>query len=89
MKTLSLCLCRVRLLQTNTFQAVMMSDGQESFTSFLYPANGINWPSLDEPPNAIAGFNFGNGIRSLIIPHTGSKLALRHFILAPTTNGLT
>ena len=47
-----------------------MSDGEDSFSSFLYPSNGINWPPVDQLPNAIAGFNFGNGIRSLIIPHT-------------------
>ena len=65
------------LIQTNTFQALLISDGVDSFTSFLYPSNGINWPPLDQPPTAIAGFNFGNGIRSYVIPHTG----LTHDIL--------
>ena len=48
-----------------------MNDGQgKSFVCFLYPKNGINWPPLDQEAVALAGFNFGNRIRALTIPHT-------------------
>lgn len=60
---------KITFFQTNTFQAVLISDERESFVFFFYPVDGINWPSLEHPPNAIAGFNFGNGIRSFILPH--------------------
>lgn len=30
-------------LQVNTFQIVLVTDGQHSFTLFNYPENGIEW----------------------------------------------
>lgn len=46
-----------------------MSDGIDSFACFLYPSNEINWPPTDQPPNALAGFNYGNNIRYWTLPN--------------------
>lgn len=37
------------VFQTNTFQAVISSDGSESFAELLYPENGIEWIRAESP----------------------------------------
>ena len=48
------------LLQANTFQAVVATDGQQTFVLFIYAA--IEWGD-----GATIGFNAGDGIRSLVV----------------------
>lgn len=63
--------------QANTFQLVLVTDGVFSFAIFTYPENGVNWASyprgLYSPSTyAVAGFNVGDGDRSLELPGSGT-----------------
>ncbi len=55
--------------QQNTFQVVLMTNGQDSFACFLY--EDIQWG-----PGAQIGFNAGDGNRSFTVPGglTGATL---------------
>ena len=65
------------LLQGNTFQLVIASDGQDSFSIFAYPLNGIQWiQGMGKNPNmpdarAQAGFVAGDG-RFHVLKGSGS-----------------
>ena len=48
------------LLQANTFQAVIATDGQRTFVLFIY--GDIEWGN-----SATIGFNAGDGIRSIVV----------------------
>ena len=49
------------LLQANTFQVVIATDGQRTFVFFIY--GDIEWGD-----DANIGFNAGDGIRSFMLP---------------------
>ncbi len=52
---------------TNTYQAVLMTDGWKSFVCFLY--ENIQWSiSIFTPIPAQIGFNAGDGSRSFTVP---------------------
>ena len=48
------------LLQANTFQAVIATDGQRTFVLFIY--GDIEWGN-----DATVGFNAGDGMRSIVV----------------------
>ena len=48
------------LLQENTFQVVIATDGQRTFVHFLY--GDIEWGFAN------IGFNAGDGVRSFMVP---------------------
>ena len=48
------------LLQANTFQAVIATDGQRTFAIFIYA--DMEWGN-----SATVGFNAGDGIRSIVV----------------------
>ena len=56
--------------KVNTFQCILVTDGQFSFTIFLYPRGGIQWTTGDASGGinglggipAQVGFNAGDGI---------------------------
>jgi len=48
------------LLQENTFQVVIASDGQQTFVFFIY--DEIEWGFAN------IGFNAGDGVRSFMVP---------------------
>ena len=64
------------MLQTNTFQCVLATDGVESFVMFLYAFEGIQWTTADSSGGygglgrhaALAGINAGDGVNSVVIP---------------------
>ena len=64
------------LLQTNTFQAVLATDGLHSFVLYLYADGEIQWTSGDsdhgvhgiDGTSPQVGFNAGDGIRHTVIP---------------------
>ena len=68
------------MLQLNTFQVVIASDGRQSFAMFLYPEGGLNWvrgdgkyaPTLIDAPGQ-AGFDAGDGARSKLLPNSGRQ----------------
>ena len=49
------------LLQANTFQVVIATDGEETFVFFIY--GDIEWGN-----NANIGFDAGDGTRSFMVP---------------------
>ena len=49
------------LLQANTFQVVIATDGQQTFVFFIY--GDIEWGD-----DANIGFNAGDGVRSFMLP---------------------
>ena len=49
------------LLQANTFQVVIATDGQRTFVFFIY--GDIEWGD-----DANIGFNAGDGVRSFMLP---------------------
>ena len=57
--------------KVNTFQCILVTDGQFSFAIFLYPRGGIQWTTGDASGGinglggipAQVGFNAGDGIR--------------------------
>lgn len=54
-----MCFC----LQTNTFQAVLATDGRHSFVIFNYLDDGIKWSKGDDSSvPAQVGFNFGGAV---------------------------
>ena len=63
-------------LQTNTFQAVLATDGLRSFVLYLYADGEIQWTSGDSShgihgiggTSPQVGFNAGDGIRHTAIP---------------------
>jgi len=61
------------LLQTNTFQCVLATDGNESYVIFLYAHEEIQW-SIDKDPftrfHALAGISAGDGINFNTIPES-------------------
>ena len=65
-----MCFC----LQTNTFQAVLATDGQHSFVIFNYLDDGMNWSKGDDSSvPAQVGYNFGGAeLNSLTLP--GSRM---------------
>jgi hypothetical protein len=54
----------------NTFQAVLTTDGNNSFTVFQY--DKIMFTSTSTSPFTTVGFNAGDGIRSYSLPHSGT-----------------
>ena len=66
------------LLQTNTFQCVMATDGVISFVIFLYAEGEIQWTTGDASDGvgglggtpAQVGFNAGDGVRFATIPNS-------------------
>ena len=60
------CFC----LQTNTFQALLVTDGRHSFAIFNYLDDGINWNKGDASTvPAQVGFNFGGAqLNTLTLP---------------------
>ena len=69
------------LLQTNTFQCILISDGPFTFVMFLYADGLIQWTTGDASDGingfggtpAQGGFNAGDGVRFFSIP--GSQTA--------------
>ena len=59
------------LLQTNTFQCVLATDGYESYVIFLYAHEEIQW-SFDQFTrfHALAGISAGDGINFNTIPES-------------------
>ena len=59
------------LLQTNTFQCVLATDGYESYVIFLYAHERLQW-SIGEYHRfrALAGINAGDGISFNTIPES-------------------
>ena len=65
MKVMYQCVYALLLLQTNTvrantFQAVIATDGLETFVIFIY--GDIEWGN-----RATIGFNAGDGVRSIVV----------------------
>lgn len=64
------------LVQTNTFQCVMATDGTLAFVIFLYAQGEIQWTTGDDSDGingfggtpAQVGFNAGDGIRFVSVP---------------------
>ncbi len=54
------------MLQVNTFQAVLATDGNQTFVAFLY--EDIQWGSSD----TTIGFNAGDQVRSFTLPESGA-----------------
>ena len=54
------CKFYVLLLQENTFQVVIATDGQRTFVFFIYDV--IEWGVAN------IGFNAGDGVRSFMLP---------------------
>ena len=65
-----MCFC----LQTNTFQAVLTTDGRHSFVIFNYLDDGMNWSKGDDSSvPAQVGYNFGGAeLNTLTLP--GSRM---------------
>lgn len=67
---------RLFLLQTNTFQCVLVTDTERSFAIFLYAEDGIQWTTGEASGGinglggnpAQVGFNAGDGIRFFSVP---------------------
>ena len=57
---LFLCVYALLLLQANTFQAVIATDGLETFVLFIYA--DIEWGD-----DATVGFNAGDSVRSIVV----------------------
>ena len=63
------------VLQTNTFQCVLATDGVESFVIFLYAYGNIHWTTGRDSggfrglfgTEALAGINAGDSVNSIII----------------------
>ena len=56
------CVTISHLLQTsNTFQAVMVTDGNTSFTLFIYQCGDLQWPGFH---SATVGFSAGSEFAS-------------------------
>lgn len=55
----------------NTFQAVVSSDGSESFVEFIYPENGITWLRAESVKSSIPDARGQAGVSS-----PGGKLAV-------------
>ena len=54
-------------MQVNTLQVVLTTDGERSFTFFIY--SDIQWG------DGVIGFNAGDGVRSYTLPGSGSPAA--------------
>lgn len=59
--SLSLLFTLVIELQTNTYQAVIISNGEETFTVFIYNSNELNWTGR-EGAYAAVGFSVDGNI---------------------------
>ena len=72
---------RIYLMQTNTFQCILATNGVESFVIFLYGDGRIQWTTGDASggndglggTEALAGINAGDGLNFETIP--GSRTA--------------
>jgi len=77
--------------QTNTFQAILATDGLQSFVIFLYADGEIQWTTGDASGGsgglggtpAQVGFNAGDGIRYAAIPQSRTNEILN---IASTSN---
>ncbi|XP_045396014.1 mucin-4-like isoform X1 [Lemur catta] len=50
------------LLQTNTYQAILSTDGSRSYTLFLYQSGGMQWDATRRPGTSVLmGFSSGDG----------------------------
>ena len=66
-------------MQTNTFQVVLITDGNCSFVTYLYADDLIQWTTGDSSGGvgglggrrAQAGFDAGDGMRHFTIPGSG------------------
>ena len=59
------------LLQTNTFQCVLATDGYESYVIFLYAHKRMQWSISDfDRLHAVAGISAGDGINFNTIPES-------------------
>lgn len=59
-----LCILFVHYFQTNTFQAILVTNRRHSFAIFNYLNDGINWNKGDASTvPAQVGFNFGQPTR--------------------------
>ena len=47
------------ILQENTFQAVVVTDGMVSYALFNYLCGSLQWGSGLDQPSAVSGYNFG------------------------------
>ena len=56
------------LLQENTFQLVLATDGMRSFALFLYLDDGIQWPNANFQPSVTSGYDAGDGINFYLNP---------------------
>ena len=48
----SLCLSPINL-QTNTYQAILSTDGSRSYALFLYQSGGMQWDVTQRPGNPV------------------------------------
>jgi len=70
------CQFLISSLQTNTFQCVLATDGINSFVTFLYAHERIQWTTGDFAggedglggTEALAGINAGDGVNYFTIP---------------------
>ena len=60
------------MLQTNTYQCVLGTDGSRSFVIYLYADGEIQWVISQDNSSlpAQVGFNAGDGIRFFAIPES-------------------
>ena len=67
-------------LQTNTFQAVLATDGTNSFVIFLYADDMMQWTNEDVPdesvPGAQVGLNPGGGRNGFSLPTSLTQYTL-------------
>lgn len=69
------------ILQTNSFQCVLATNGSLSFAFFVYyQKKGLEWSAGDADPGLgwTAGVNFGDGVSYIKVPHDffgGSSLS--------------
>ena len=64
------------LLQTNSFQGVVVTDGQQTFVVFTYNRNMLEWSSTSSSgAHAVIGVNVGNGIQGNFPPFQNHPLS--------------
>lgn len=70
-----MCIQYFHSLQTNTFQAVLASDGVN--THMLYVYEKLQWTTGDHCATpAVAGISMGDGVHSVSLPGSGTNAVL-------------
>lgn len=71
---ISSILCAYTSLQTNSFQGVVVTDGQQTFVVFTYNRNMLEWSGRPFA-HAVIGVNVGTGIQSNFPPFQNHPLS--------------